>query len=57
MIEGKSNDLKVQYIAITDNKMLNDIEDISGFKGEVLVSLAVFCGKTRLIDNVVFNKE
>ena len=57
MIEGKSNDLKVQYIAITDNKMLNDIEDITGFKGEVLVSLAVFCGKTRLIDNVVFNKE
>lgn len=57
MIEGKSTDLKVQYIAITDNKMLNDIDDLAGFKGEVLISLAVFCGKTRLIDNIVFNKE
>ncbi len=54
MIEAKSDDLKVQYIAITDNKMLNDIDDLKGFNGEVLVSLAVYCGKTRLIDNLKF---
>lgn len=56
MIEAKSDDLSVQYIAITDNKMLDDITDLMNYKGEVLISLAVFCGKTRLIDNIVFEK-
>lgn len=57
MIETKSVDFSLQYIAITDNKMLNEIEDLKQFKGDVLISLAVFCGKTRLIDNIIFKKE
>jgi pantoate--beta-alanine ligase len=57
LIEAQSADLSVQYIAITDNKMLDKITNIKGFKGEVLISLAVFCGKTRLIDNIVFEKN
>lgn len=56
-IEAKSSDFSVQYIAITNNKMLDDITDLKRFKGEVLISLAVFCGKTRLIDNIVFEKN
>jgi len=55
-IESKSVDLSVQYIAITDNEMLDEITDLKYFNGEVLISLAVYCGKTRLIDNVVFEK-
>ena len=56
-IESKSVDLSVQYIAITDNEMLDEISDLEYFNGEVLISLAVYCGKTRLIDNVVFEKR
>jgi pantoate--beta-alanine ligase len=56
-IESESGDLSVQYIAITDNKMLDDIAELKNFEGEVLISLAVFCGKTRLIDNIVFEKS
>ncbi len=46
----------IQYIAITDNTNLNDIINISVYKGEVLISLAVKFGSTRLIDNILFNK-
>ncbi len=56
-IESKSADLSVQYIAVTDNKMLDEITDLKNFRGEVLISLAVYCGKTRLIDNVVFENR
>lgn len=56
-IESKSVDLSVQYIAITDNEMLDEITDLKYFNGEVLISLAVYCGKTRLIDNVVFENR
>jgi pantoate--beta-alanine ligase len=55
-IESKSGDLSVQYVSITDNKMLDEITDLKNFNGEILISLAVFCGKTRLIDNIVFEK-
>ena len=55
-IEEKSGDLSVQYVSITDNKMLDEITDLKNFKGEVLISLAVFCGRTRLIDNIVLEK-
>lgn len=55
-IESKSGDLSVQYVSITDNKMLDEITDLKNYNGEMLISLAVFCGKTRLIDNIVFEK-
>ena len=57
MIEDKAAGSSVQYVAITDNELLNDISDLKGFKGDVLVSLAVYFGKTRLIDNILFAKK
>lgn len=47
----------IQYIAVTDNSNLNDITNLSVYKGEVLISLAVKFGSTRLIDNILFNKS
>ena len=57
MIEDQTKECSVQYAAITDNELLNDIDNLKSFKGEVLISLAVFFGKTRLIDNIVFTKQ
>jgi pantoate--beta-alanine ligase len=57
IIDESVKDAKVQYIAITDNELLNEIKDINSYKGEVLISLAVKMGKTRLIDNIVFSKN
>ena len=56
MIEAKAAGSSVQYVAITDNELLNNISDLKGFKGDVLISLAVYFGKTRLIDNILFTK-
>lgn len=41
---------KIDYISIVDAKNLKDVKTISG---EALIALAVFIGKTRLIDNIV----
>ncbi len=56
MIEAKAAGSSVQYVAITDSELLNNISDLKGFKGDVLISLAVYFGKTRLIDNILFTK-
>ncbi len=53
MIETNSPNSHLQYIAVTDNEKLNPVADISNFKGEILISLACFYGKTRLIDNII----
>jgi pantoate--beta-alanine ligase len=45
----KEKDAKIDYIAITNAVNLNNMEKI---KGEILISLAVKIGKTRLIDNI-----
>jgi pantoate--beta-alanine ligase len=45
---------KIDYISIVDTKELKDVDKISG---EVLIALAVFIGKTRLIDNIIIKKE
>ena len=42
--------VKIDYISIVDMKSLKDADEISG---EVLVALAAFAGKTRLIDNTI----
>lgn len=42
--------VRTDYISIVDMKDLKDVSDISG---EVLVALAAFVGKTRLIDNII----
>jgi len=49
-ILGVSSQLKVDYISITDTRFLVELDRVSG---EVLVAVAAFIGKTRLIDNVV----
>ncbi len=42
---------KLDYVAITD---ANSLEPLKRIRGEILISLAVQLGKTRLIDNVKF---
>ena len=46
----QSSSAKIDYIAIVDTKYLKSIISISG---EALIALAVFVGKTRLIDNTI----
>jgi pantoate--beta-alanine ligase len=41
---------RMDYISVVDTATLHDVKEV---KGEVLIALAVFFGKTRLIDNVV----
>ncbi|HWN99417.1 MAG TPA: pantoate--beta-alanine ligase [Blastocatellia bacterium] len=47
---------RIDYIAITDTNDLEAIETIPASK-PALVSMAVFIGETRLVDNVVLNGE
>ena len=53
MIETNSPNSKLQYLAVTDNDNLDPVENLEDFKGELLISLACFYWKTRLIDNIV----
>lgn len=45
---------KIDYISIVDTKNLKDADVIAG---EVLIALAVFVGKTRLIDNIILKLD
>ena len=47
---------RIDYIAITDTNQLSYVETIPQ-DVPILISLAVFIGKTRLIDNIVLNGE
>ena len=42
---------KIDYVKIVDALTMQQVENI---EGEVLVALAVYVGKTRLIDNIMF---
>jgi pantoate--beta-alanine ligase len=44
----------VQYVSCADYDTLDEVQQVSG---KALLSLAVFFGKTRLIDNVVLGEE
>jgi len=55
-IETNSPNSTLQYIAVTDFENLDKISDLKEYKGDVLVSLAAYYGKTRLIDNIIFEK-
>ncbi|MEA3329014.1 MAG: pantoate--beta-alanine ligase [Candidatus Omnitrophota bacterium] len=46
--------LKIDYISIVNARQLNSLEVISG---EVLIALAVWVGRARLIDNIIVNTE
>lgn len=54
-ITRKTKKIKLQYFAITDNYLMNELENLRNYKGEVVLSLAAYLGKTRLIDNILFN--
>ena len=41
---------EIQYVSCAD---YDTLEELSEIKGKALLSMAVFIGKTRLIDNVV----
>ncbi len=45
---------KIDYVEIVDFQTLESIEEI---KGEILVAVAVYIGKTRLIDNFIMKIE
>ncbi|MCS7244515.1 MAG: pantoate--beta-alanine ligase [candidate division WOR-3 bacterium] len=45
---------KIQYIQIVDTNNLKPIEEL---KSEFLIALAVFFGKTRLIDNIIISLD
>jgi pantoate--beta-alanine ligase len=49
MIKSKPR-LKIEYISIVDTKKLKPVSTVSG---EVLIAIAVYVGKTRLIDNII----
>ena len=50
----KIQSIKIDYVSIVSTK---NLKDISVIKGEALIAVAVFIGKTRLIDNVILNME
>jgi pantoate--beta-alanine ligase len=51
IIDQKKNS-KIQYVSIVDLRNLNPVNKI---RGKVLIALAVFIGKARLIDNILVN--
>lgn len=51
---NKKKTAKVQYISIVD---LQDLKPVKRIKGKVLIALAVWFGKTRLIDNIIINSD
>lgn len=55
-IKSESPNSRLQYISITDDNLLDEIENLNEYKGEIIISLAAFYGDTRLIDNVSFTK-
>lgn len=50
----KKKSIRVQYISIVDLKNLKPVDKI---KDRVLIALAVFIGKTGLIDNIIVNPK
>ncbi|MCX6165192.1 MAG: pantoate--beta-alanine ligase, partial [Ignavibacteriae bacterium] len=48
-IETNSPNSSLQYIAVTDNLILEKISNLKDYEGDVLISLAAYYGKTRLI--------
>jgi len=48
---------KIDYIEIVDADSIEPINDLTHYKGNILIAIAVFIGKTRLIDNFIYNME
>jgi pantoate--beta-alanine ligase len=49
-IIGKKKSARIQYIQAVD---LDELRPLKKIKGRVLIALAVYIGKTRLIDNII----
>jgi len=47
---GRESGGRIDYVEMVDTDELRPVKTI---KGETLVALAVFFGKTRLIDNII----
>jgi pantoate--beta-alanine ligase len=47
-----SPEAKIDYVSIVNRDTLDDVEEL---RGNILIALAVFVGKTRLIDNLELN--
>ena len=45
---------KIDYVEVVDSKTLKPVKKI---ENSILVAIAVYIGKTRLIDNFTFNRE
>ena len=43
---------KIDYVEIVD---MNTMKNVSVIQGEILCAIAVYIGKTRLIDNFILN--
>ncbi len=48
-IENNSENIRIQYIEIVDTENLQPLKEI---KGEILIGIAAYLGKARLIDNI-----
>ncbi len=49
----RSTSAKIDYVSIVDTKKLKDTKRLKG--QQVLIAIAVYFGKTRLIDNIILN--
>jgi len=54
LLMQKSASVRIDYISIVEK---NYLKEVSVLRGEVLIALAVFIGKTRLIDNIIVDAE
>ena len=45
---------KVEYLEIVDTKTFQPIKQV---KGDAIIAIAIFFGKVRLIDNIIFNNQ
>ena len=52
--EFRQNNSNIDYISIVNLPTLKDIKEI---KDKIMIALAVYIGKTRLIDNVILNVD
>jgi pantoate--beta-alanine ligase len=48
--------LRIDYLELVDTETLAPLRDLREVRGGMLLALAVFCGSTRLIDNVVLRE-
>jgi pantoate--beta-alanine ligase len=49
---SKTKGAEIDYISIVS---LPDLKDVKEIKDQVMIAIAVFIGKTRLIDNIILN--